>query len=150
MDEHPHQVHAQLPAAAADYAVSLQARGHRFVSDEPPDKGGHDAGARPFELALAGLASCTAITIRMYAQRKQWPLGDVEVGVSLLKKDTGFANRVSGVLEEIVYLGAHTTYRVRLDDQTTVRVSRQDDGRPERQEELRRGARVLIGWDPSA
>ena len=91
MDEHPHQVHAQLPAAAADYAVSLQARGHRFVSDEPRDKGGHDVGARPFELALAGLASCTVITIRMYAQRKQWPLGDVEVGVSLLKKDTGFA-----------------------------------------------------------
>ena len=79
MSEHPHQVHAQLPAPAADYAVSLQARGHRFVSDEPQDKGGHDVGARPFELALAGLASCTAITIRMYAQRKQWPLKDVRV-----------------------------------------------------------------------
>jgi ABC-type Fe3+/spermidine/putrescine transport system ATPase subunit len=65
-------------------------------------------------------------------------------------EDTRVANRVSGVLEEITYLGAHTTYRVRLDDQTAVRVSRQDDGRSERREELRRGARVLIGWDPSA
>jgi len=60
-----------------------------------------------------------------------------------------FVNRAAGVLEEIAYLGAHTTYRVRLDDRTTVRVSRQDDPGPPHGE-LRRGARVLIGWDPSA
>jgi spermidine/putrescine ABC transporter ATP-binding subunit len=60
----------------------------------------------------------------------------------------GFANRAAGVLEEIAYLGAHTTYRVRLDDQTLVRVSRQNDAGLEHLGELRRGARVHIGWDP--
>jgi spermidine/putrescine ABC transporter ATP-binding subunit len=63
---------------------------------------------------------------------------------------TRFVNRVAGVLEEIAYLGAHTTYRVRLDDQTIVRVSRQSDAEQERLGELRRGARVQIGWDPAA
>jgi putative redox protein len=91
MSEHHHQVHGQLPAGGADYAVTLQARQHVLVSDEPPIEGGLDAGARPFELAMAGLVACTAITIRMYAKRKQWPVGDVEVGVSMLKKGDGFA-----------------------------------------------------------
>jgi putative redox protein len=89
--EHDHQVHGLLPAGGADYAVSLRARDHSFTADEPPREGGADAGARPFELALAGLVACTAITVRMYAKRKQWPLGDVEVGVSMLKKGEGFA-----------------------------------------------------------
>jgi putative redox protein len=90
-DEHHHHVHGTLPAQAAAYAVSVQARHHAFIADEPPGEGGGDTGARPFELALAGLVACTAITIRMYASRKQWPLADVEVGASLLKKADGFA-----------------------------------------------------------
>jgi spermidine/putrescine ABC transporter ATP-binding subunit len=61
-----------------------------------------------------------------------------------------FANHAAGLLEEIAYLGAHTTYRVRLDDRTVVRVSHPNEAGQERMGELRRGARVLIGWDPSA
>lgn len=48
---------------------------HRLLSDEPPSLGGADAGMAPFELYLAALASCTAITLRMYAQKKGWELG---------------------------------------------------------------------------
>jgi putative redox protein len=87
---HAHQVQAQLLQTSPDYLVTIQARDHALSCDEPPEVGGADAAARPFELALAGLASCTAITIRMYAQRKQWPLGDVSIGVSMRKADDGF------------------------------------------------------------
>ena len=89
--EHHHQVHGLLPASGADYAVTLRARHHTLAADEPASEGGADTAPRPFELAMAGLVACTAITVRMYARRKQWPLGDVEVGVSMLKKGDGFA-----------------------------------------------------------
>ena len=59
----------------------VQIRGHRLVSDEPKDHGGEDAGPSPQELLAASLASCTAVTIEMYAQRKGWDLGEVVVDV---------------------------------------------------------------------
>jgi spermidine/putrescine ABC transporter ATP-binding subunit len=61
-----------------------------------------------------------------------------------------FANRAAGTLEEIAYLGADVAYRVRLDDQTLVRVLRRDDAGGERPGGLHRGERVWIGWKPGA
>ena len=52
---------------------------HHLTVDEPEDQGGDDTGPDPQELLAASLASCTAITMEMYAQRKGWDLGDVEV-----------------------------------------------------------------------
>jgi putative redox protein len=57
----------------------LEIRGHRLIVDEPEEKGGTDRGPAPPELLAASLASCTAITIEMYADRKGWNLGAVEV-----------------------------------------------------------------------
>jgi putative redox protein len=57
----------------------VEIRGHRLTTDEPEEDGGADAGPRPTELLAAALASCTATTIEMYAGRKEWELGDVEV-----------------------------------------------------------------------
>jgi putative redox protein len=57
-------------------------REHRLVADEPEEKGGGDHGPKPTELLAASLASCTAITIEMYADRKEWDLGQVEVNVN--------------------------------------------------------------------
>ena len=54
----------------------------RFVVDEPVSLGGLDLGPTPHDLVGAGLAGCTAQTLRLYAQRKGWPLGAVEVKVS--------------------------------------------------------------------
>jgi len=51
----------------------------RFVADEPVELGGMDLGPTPHDLVCAGLAACTAQTLRLYAQRKGWPLGAVEV-----------------------------------------------------------------------
>jgi putative redox protein len=55
--------------------------GHSLVVDEPVADGGTDAGPSPTRLLAASLASCTAITIEMYAGRKGWDLGEVEVEV---------------------------------------------------------------------
>jgi len=54
---------------------------HRLTADEPPDHGGDDAGPNPQELLAASLASCSAVTMEMYANRKGWDIGDVAVEV---------------------------------------------------------------------
>jgi putative redox protein len=57
--------------------------GHDLRVDEPPDKGGTDTGPRPTQLLGASLAGCIAITVEMYAQRKGWDVGVVEVDVEV-------------------------------------------------------------------
>jgi putative redox protein len=61
------------------YEHEIEIREHRLISDEPEDNGGTDQGPTPTELLAGSLASCTAITIEMYADRKGWDLGQVEV-----------------------------------------------------------------------
>ncbi len=66
-----------------DYVVSLQARQHEILADEPEDLGGSDQGFTPYELLLASLGSCTSVTLKMYAQRKGWVLHDVDVKLEM-------------------------------------------------------------------
>jgi len=61
------------------YRTELRARAHALVADEPTNVGGTDAGPTPYELLLGALGSCTAMTLRMYASRKKWPLEGVTV-----------------------------------------------------------------------
>jgi putative redox protein len=63
------------------YAHSLTAGHHALIADEPEDKGGSDTGPTPTQLLALSLASCTAITIEMYAERQGWEVGDVQVEV---------------------------------------------------------------------
>ncbi len=61
------------------FAQEIAAGRHRLSADEPADYGGDDSGPTPYDLLLAGLGACTAMTLRIYAQRKGWPLDRVEV-----------------------------------------------------------------------
>ena len=60
------------------YTQQIAAGHHRLVSDEPRPIG-DDAGPTPYDLLLAGLGACTSMTVRMYADRKGWPLERVRV-----------------------------------------------------------------------
>jgi putative redox protein len=71
------------------YRTSLNVGGHALVGDEPERNGGHDAGPAPYDFLLAGLGACTAITLRMYADRKQWPMEAVDVSLHLTHADDG-------------------------------------------------------------
>ena len=57
--------------------------GHRLVIDEPEESGGANQGPSPTRTLAAALAACTAITMEMYAARKGWELGEVEVEVEM-------------------------------------------------------------------
>jgi putative redox protein len=65
------------------FATVMSARTHTLVADEPLDLGGDDTAATPYEHLLGALASCIAITLRMYATRKSWPLEGVEVDATM-------------------------------------------------------------------
>ena len=71
------------------YSTEIEVGGHKLIGDEPPRNGGQDAGPAPYDFLLAGLGSCTAITLRMYADRKQWPLEAVKVDLHLARGDDG-------------------------------------------------------------
>jgi putative redox protein len=64
---------------AGPYGQLITAGAHQLVADEPASAGGADSGPTPYDLLLASLGSCTAITVRMYADRKGWPLRHVTV-----------------------------------------------------------------------
>jgi len=65
------------------YAHDVEVEGHDLRVDEPPEAGGTDTGPRPTQLLGASLAGCIAITVEMYANRKGWDVGPIEVDVEM-------------------------------------------------------------------
>ena len=81
--------HVRASIGETDFAVQIAARHHSLISDEPAALGGHDAGPAPYDLLLASLGSCTAITLRMYAKRKQWTVRSVLVQLRFNREEQG-------------------------------------------------------------
>jgi len=78
---------ARLPVSVEDRGLGglqmlVTAGAASFVADEDVALGGLDLGPNPHELVAAGLGACTTMTLRLYAQRKGWPLGRVDVSVT--------------------------------------------------------------------
>jgi len=63
------------------YAHTVTFEHHTLIADEPEESGGADTGPRPTALLAMSLAACTAITVEMYADRKEWEVGEIEVEV---------------------------------------------------------------------
>ncbi len=78
--------------SAAPYRVDLRAGSHHLVADEPAASGGGDTGPPPFGLLLSALVACTAMTLRMYAERKQWNVASLEVDARYDVDDDGAAS----------------------------------------------------------
>ncbi len=77
----------------------IEIRGHHLVADEPNEDGGDDLGPSPLEMLAGSLASCTAITMQMYADRKGWNIGEVTVGVDYQPAQRGAPTRFELVVE---------------------------------------------------
>ena len=91
---------AHLESGSAPHAQQLKVGHHALTADEPTSHGGGDTGPSPTGILLAALAACTSITLRMYADRKGWDLGQVRVDAKLFR--AGAAERI----ERVVRFGA--------------------------------------------
>jgi putative redox protein len=81
--------HVRASIGETDFAVQIAGRHHALIADEPAALGGRDAGLAPYDLLLASLGSCTAITLRMYAKRKQWTVRSVVVELRFNREQQG-------------------------------------------------------------
>lgn len=66
---------------AEGYRTTITSREHTYYADEPLDAGGEDSAPTPSEMLMGALGSCVAITIKLYAERKKWPLEGVDVAL---------------------------------------------------------------------
>jgi putative redox protein len=92
----------------------VKVRGHEMGVDEPAETGGTDTGPSPQELLAASLASCTAVTMEMYAQRKGWDIGGVEVACDYTPADRGCPTRFNLVLRLPEGLSEEQVERLRI------------------------------------
>ena len=93
---------------------SVRIREHRITADEPEDAGGRDLGPSPEELLAAALASCTAITMQMYADRKGWDLTGMEVDCDYQPAERGRPTQFDLVLRLPESLSDEQVERLRV------------------------------------
>ncbi|TWR26159.1 OsmC family protein [Mucilaginibacter achroorhodeus] len=82
-------VTANAKITHAKYQTIVTSDGHSIVADEPVELGGGNTAMSPFNLLLASLASCTAITLRMYIDRKMWIVDEISIDLEMFKTPDG-------------------------------------------------------------
>ncbi len=70
------------------YKTIVSSETNQLIADEPITEGGTDLGFSPYELLAGALASCTSITLRMYADRKEWDIDEIKVDVQFSRDST--------------------------------------------------------------
>ncbi|MCX7546931.1 alpha/beta fold hydrolase [Xanthomarina sp. F1114] len=80
------QLVAHLNLTEDNFTTSIQTKKHHFLADEPESVGGDDFGPSPYDFLSAGLAACTVMTLKLYAERKKWDLQEVFAYITYSKK----------------------------------------------------------------
>lgn len=98
---------AQVTATigTAHYATHIKTDNHDWVADEPISEGGTDLGPDPFEHLKGGLACCMAITLRMYIDRKGWPVSGIFVSVDMLDVDPEHPHKGNTFIAQVQVTG---------------------------------------------
>ena len=102
--EGEHPIAMVTLVSAAGYRGEVRAGRHLLITDEGPELGGDDQGPDPYQLLLASLVQCTAATLRMYANRKGWGLGELKVRARMLRTGDG-ATKVERIERTITVSG---------------------------------------------
>jgi putative redox protein len=97
-----------------NFRHDVKVRSHTITADEPRDHGGDDNGPSPQELLAASLASCTAITMEMYAKRKGWNVDGMEVDCDYSPAERGCATNFKLVMRMPAHLSEEQVERLRV------------------------------------
>ena len=98
----------------SNYTHDVEVRKHQLTADEPEDSGGDDMGPSPQELLAASLASCTAITMEMYARRKGWNVEGMAVDVDYTPAERGAVTRFELVMKMPAHLSEEQVERLQV------------------------------------
>ncbi len=82
-------ISVQAKLGMPQYQVVLTTANHSLIADEPQSKGGANTGPTPDELVAMALSACTSITLRMYAEHKNWDLGTINVQTTMIRHEDG-------------------------------------------------------------
>jgi putative redox protein len=93
------------------YRTEIEVGGHLLLADESCEDGGGSAGPSPYDLLLAGLGACTAITLRNYADRRGWPLQSVDAFLFLIQEPGGLR-----IERSLCLSGVNRAQKLRLAD----------------------------------
>jgi uncharacterized OsmC-like protein/pimeloyl-ACP methyl ester carboxylesterase len=106
------QLVAHLNLKDDNFTTTIQTVKHSFIADEPDSIGGDDFGPSPYDFLSAGLAACTVMTLKMYAERKKWDLQEVYVHITYSKKhsddlmlDLDKPTRIDHLSKKLTFIG---------------------------------------------